>query len=84
MRPTRSSVEDGGQIELRREACRALIRRVRDYEGTTEAAGDLDDGGGLACVACHGYEVSSCGWNEMKIDAALNFAERHFAEGGTK
>ena len=55
MGPTRPSVENGGQIELRGEACRALIRRIRNDESSTEAAWDLDDGGGLARVTCHGY-----------------------------
>ena len=57
MGPTRPSVENGGQIELRGEARRALIRRIRNDESPTEAAWDLDDGGGLARVTCHGHVI---------------------------
>ena len=50
--PTRSSVQDGGEVELRGQTCRALIRRVRHDEGPTQAARDLHGSGGLAS-GCH-------------------------------
>ena len=50
--PTRSSAQDGGEVELRGQTCRALIRGVRHDGGPTQTARDLHGSGGLAS-GCH-------------------------------